>query len=301
MKTIQEVESFVSCISGYYRLMVKWSMDLCPKLVSPWLKYLNDNKLHGPIGGAFSYNKIEEKNSSIGSLIIRQCESVFDTFYIDIVTKENQLETFRIRDSTINGDKWKLHVSDNVTREYEHLIDLIKSIETNGKYTRIPSSLNDKAPFLLLCQPPNQQMMKEVSGVRENNRPMILSASEDLRLYNWTQREWGDGLFTRMKAEIINRKKKEVTLKVLKQASLEKHLQDFITLGDLWAKLDISEIVKLYGITLRQPISYVMESISCGPLDELLRNQKHRKHITLLDLVETAFSLAKALHYLVSL
>lgn len=301
MKSIQEIESFVSCISGYYRLMVKWSMDLCPKLVSPWLKYLNEHKLHGPIGGAFSYIKIEEKNSSVGSLIIRQCERVFDTFYIDIVTKENQLETFRIiRDSTTNGVKWKLHVSDSVTREYEQLIDLIKSIETDGNKTRIPSSLNDKAPFLLLCQPPNQQMMsKEVNSFRDI-RPILFSASDDLRLYNWTQRDVGDGLFTRMKAEIINRKKKEVTLKVLKQAELGNHLEDFVALADLWAKLDISEIVKLHGITLKQPISYVMESIGIGPLDELLRNPKHRKDIKLLDLVETAYSLAKALHYLVS-
>lgn len=301
MESIQLIESFVGCLSGYYRLMVKWSMDLCPKLMSPWLKYLNENKLHGPIGGAFSYNKIEEKNSAIGSLIIRQCERVFDTFYIDIVTKENQIETFRIlRDVASSEEKWKLHVAKDDVREFNELIDLIKSFD--GVLTRISPSTDDKAPFLLLCQTPSKLMSKEPNNSLRDVRPILFSASDDLLLYNWTQREYGDGLFTRMKAEIIqaNRKKKEATLKVLKQNSVGKHLQDFIALADLWAKLDISEIVKLHGITLGQPISYVMESISYGPLDDLLRNTKYKKDIKLLDLVETAYGLAKALHFLVS-
>ena len=84
----EQLESFVSCICGYYRLMVKWNFDLCQSLASPALKFLTELKCHGPIGGAYSYNKIEEKNGSIGSFIVRQCEKVFDTYYIDIVTKE---------------------------------------------------------------------------------------------------------------------------------------------------------------------------------------------------------------------
>lgn len=303
MESIQVIESFVGCLSGYYRLMVKWSMDLCPKLVSPWLKYLNDNKLHGPIGGAFSYSKIEEKNASVGSLIVRQCERVFDTFYIDIVTKENQIETFRIlRDVASIDEKWKLHIAEDDVREFTQLINLIKSFDTNGVYTRIPASPNDRAAFLLLCQTPAKLMSKEPTHSIRDVRPILFSAADDLLLYNWTQRDIGDGLFTRMKAEIVqgNRKKKEVTLKVLKQNAVELHLQDFVALADLWAKFDISEMVKLHGITLRQPISYVMEAIGWGPLDDLLRQPKHKKDIKLLDLVETAYGLAKALHYLVS-
>ena len=83
-----EIESFVSCICGYYRLMVKWNVDLCTTLSSPSLKFLSELKIHGPIGGSYSYNKIEEKNCNIGSFIVRQCETNFDTYYIDIVIKE---------------------------------------------------------------------------------------------------------------------------------------------------------------------------------------------------------------------
>lgn len=302
MDSTEEVESFVSCISGYYRLMVKWNMDLCSQLASPTLKFLTDRKIHGPIGGAYSYNKIEEKNSSIGSFVVRQCEKVFDTFYIDIVTKENQPETFKILyNSTVTGDdRWSLCMSDDL-QEFDDLINLAKSIPTNGRYFRLPPTQHDRSPLLLLCQAPAKLMVKETSCVRNIN-PLLLRAVDDLLLYKWSQREFGDGVFTRMKAELKqpSGKKIEVTLKILKQNEVDLRLGDFVKLADKWAKLDLSEIVRMHGITLHQPISLVLESIRFGSLDEFLRNSKNRKDIKLLDLVETAYSLAKALHYLVS-
>ena len=302
METQREMESFVSCISGYYRLMVKWSMDLCSQLPSPSLKFLNDRKIHGPIGGAYSYNKIEEKSSTIGSFIVRQCEKVFDTFYIDIVTKENQPETFKVQyNLTANGDQWSLCVGDvGELEEFDDLITLVKNIPTNGRYFRLPPTLHDKSPLLLLCQSPTKIMAKTV--LRSAN-PLLLRAVDDLLLYKWSQREWGDGIFTRMKAEFNqpSGKKIEVTLKILKQSEVDLRLTDFVQLADKWAKLDLSEIVKMHGITLHQPIALVMESIKVGPLDDFLRNPKHKKDITLLDLVEISYTLAKALHYLVSL
>lgn len=300
MNSIEEIESFVSCLSGYYRLMVKWNMDLCSQLASPSLKFLTDRKIHGPIGGAYSYNKIEEKNSSIGSFIVRQCEKVFDTFYVDIVTKENQPETFKILyKSTLAGDLWRLCVGDNLV-DFDDLINLAKSIPTTGRYFRLPPTQHDRSPLLLLCQAPTKLKVKETSSVKGTN-PLLLRAVDDLMLYKWTQREFGDGVFMRMKAELSqpSGKKVEVTLKILKQSEIDLRMGDFLKLADKWAKLDLSEIVRMHGITLHQPISLVMESIQFGPLDEFLRNPKCRKDIKLLELVETAYSLAKALHYLV--
>lgn len=300
MESLAEIDSFVSCISGYYRLMVKWNMDLCSELASPSLKFLTDRKIHGPIGGAYSYNKIEEKNSSIGSFIVRQCEKVFETFYIDIVTKENQPETFKILYKSTNAgdDQWRLCMPDT-SEEFDDLINLAKSIPTNGRYFRLPPTQHDRSPLLLLCQTTTKLLTKETTCVRSVN-PLLLRAVDDLLLYKWSQRECGDGVFTRMKAELNqpNGKKIEVTLKILKQNEVELRLMDFVKLADMWAKLDLSEIVRMHGITLNQPIALVMETIRVGPLDEFLRNPKHRKDVKLLDLVEIAYTLAKALHYL---
>lgn len=301
MTSSAEIESFVSCISGYYRLMVKWNMDLCSQLASPSLKFLTDRKIHGPIGGDYSYNKIEEKGSSVGSFIIRQCEKVFDRYYIDIRTKADKRETFKILyKQTEVGDQWTLF--DNETdqeQDFDDLIVLAKSIPVDGRYFRLPPSQHDKSPLLLLCRELVKHAARETLGMR-NRSPVLLRAVDDLLLYKWSQRECGDGIFTRMKADYNQHTGKTiaVTLKVLKQSEVQVRLGDFVKLADLWAQLDLSEIVRMHGITLNQPTSLVLESIQEGPLDEFLRSPKHKKDIKVLDLVETAYSLAKALHFL---
>lgn len=221
------------------------------------------------------------------------------------MTKANQqIETYKINGET---EKWKLYDKDGeLAGEFEDLIDLAKSIPTeSGKYFRLPPSEYDKSPLLLLCQTGSKSVpstpVVTTTGLRGAN-PLVLNAVDDLRLYKWEEKNFGDGVFTRMKAEHIQPGKKntEVTLKILKPTEIATRLHDFMKLADKWAKLDLSEIVKMHGITLQNPISLVLESIKFGPLDEFLRSHRYRKHIILLNLVETAYSLAKALHYLVS-
>lgn len=193
-----------------------------------------------------------------------------------------------------------------------HLIDLAKSIPLEGRsnYFRLQPSPHDKSPLLLLCQTSTKTMSMTTAtsiapmttGVKGKN-PLLFNAANDLLLYKWEQRDYCDRIFTRMKAELIQpngKKKINVTLKILKQTEVSNRLADFVKLADWWGKLDLSEIVRMHGLTLHQPIALVLESINHGPLDEFLRSHKDRKSINLLNLVETAFSLAKALHYLVS-
>lgn len=80
-------DSFVSCLATYYRLMVKWTVDLCRDLCSPTLQTLRELKCHGPIGYEYSYAKLQSRQCPPGSFIIRQCEKIFDNFYIDIVVR----------------------------------------------------------------------------------------------------------------------------------------------------------------------------------------------------------------------
>lgn len=273
------------------------------------MKFLSELKIHGPIGGTYSYSKLEDRNSDVGTFIIRQCEKIFDTYYIDIVTKENQPETFKIQYEDASG-KWTLFQNDNDKGSvFNVLTELAKSIPLEGRsnYFRLQSSPHDKSPLLLLCQTSVKTTMSTTvtspTGLKGKN-PLLLNAANDLLLYKWEQRDYSDRIFTRMKAELIQpngKKKINVTLKILKQSEVTNKLADFVKLADWWGKLDLSEIVRMHGLTLHQPISLVFESISHGPLDEFLRSHKDRKSINLLNLVETAFSLAKALHYLVSL
>lgn len=81
----ERMGSFVSALSGLYRLSVKWTIDLCRELTSPQLEYLRSLKCHGPIGGEYAYHKLRETRSIPGTYIVRQCEKEYDHYYIDII------------------------------------------------------------------------------------------------------------------------------------------------------------------------------------------------------------------------
>lgn len=64
-----------------------------------------------------------------------------------------------------------------------------------------------------------------------------------------------------------------------------------------WSCLQSSAIIKLYGITLVNPVSMVMEFVRLGPLDQFLKENK--SILKTVDLVEATSTLASALWHLV--
>lgn len=83
---LEKMGSFVSFLAEYYRLSVKWTIDLL--LMSLQLGTLRTLEFHVPIGGEYVYHKLQEGQCIPDSYIIRQCEKVYDNYYIDIITKE---------------------------------------------------------------------------------------------------------------------------------------------------------------------------------------------------------------------
>lgn len=92
-------------------------------------------------------------------------------------------------------------------------------------------------------------------------------------------------------------KKLEVAMKVLKHESCDQYLKDFMELAGQWAFLQSNAIVRLYGITLRSPVTMVMDYIKLGSLDNYL--QQNRTMMKLVDFIEAASYLASALWHLV--
>lgn len=64
-----------------------------------------------------------------------------------------------------------------------------------------------------------------------------------------------------------------------------------------WSQLQSTELIKMFGFTLSSPYTMVIESTRLGPLDEFL---SHNKSISVVCLIDAAFSLARALYFLVS-
>ncbi|CAG9764694.1 unnamed protein product [Ceutorhynchus assimilis] len=150
--SISVMWSFITLLDGYYRLTCKWTFNLCHDLETPSLRKLHLMKCHGPVGGEFSYAKLEAKTSNkFGCFIIRESETSYNTYYIDICVRDSSKpKTFKLE--RIKDDEFIFH--DDVTR-YKSIQQLIQSYndpEANIYLKEcLPPSEYDVSP-LLLCR-----------------------------------------------------------------------------------------------------------------------------------------------------
>lgn len=294
-----ELDSFVTCLAGYYRLMCKWTVYLCkPYLYSPSLNRLTDIKCHGPIGGKFSYRKILEKNSTVGANIVRQCEIAYDTYYVDMLECDNQMRTYKLK---YGQNRWQVQRDGGKWDTFEELTEALLNLNPAiQKLYRLSPTEHDKSPNLQLCMAQNtiasKRMLRDAQEMRQV-RPQIVNAAQELIINRNALKSEGDGFFNRTRADLLmpNNTKMEVTLRLLKDDKKKDHLGDFLQLADFWNSVDSLDIVKLYGVTLYKPVAMVMELSRDDPLDEFLR--RHPK-VTFGSLLAVAHSLARALYYL---
>lgn len=304
-------ESVVSGLATYYRLMVCWTHDLCQGLATPSLIELNALRYHGPIGMNEAYDKLARYGA--GYFLVRQCDQLYDTYYLDIKVDRTRRQTYKIRRDVTSERPWKLHETDTEVTCFKSLLELCKSVKVvPGQKNRIAASLYDKSTALLLCRKEDKivarRQINELgrggggggtsSGSNVEQRPSCIDPG-DLTLYKRTMRDCNGGVMTQMRADwsIDEKTSLEVTLKILKPEQVTQHLTTFLHFSQKWSKLRCSDILRIYGITLCNPIAMVMETTRLGPLNEWLR-QRGPDKVSLLNLIAAAHSLARALNYL---
>lgn len=115
------------------------------------------------------------------------------------------------------------------------------------------------------------------------------------------KREGAEGITVVYKCmwKLTKGKKLEVAMKLLKQDAKDRCLKEFLDLAGQWAFLKSGTIVKLYGVTLSNQFSMIMEYVKYGPLDQYLKQNKGR--MKTVDLIEACSNLASALWHLVSI
>ncbi|XP_044747142.1 tyrosine-protein kinase hopscotch [Coccinella septempunctata] len=293
--------SFISHLDGYYRLSCKWTFNICKDAPTPSLQKLYMMKCHGPVGGEFSYAKLEEKRSNRpGSFIIRESETKYNQYFIDICIKNSSKpKTFKFE--KINKDEYIFN--DDLTR-YKNIQQLILAYNNpNGPIFLqecLPPSEYDKSP-LLLCHKENLSgtAVADASSISAlvPKVPICIDCN-DLQVYKLQRKHGSQGitLVHRCMWKIEKSKKVEVAMKLLKQDCSEKYLKNFLDLAGSWTFLQSKSIVKIYGITLSPNVSMVMEYFRLGPLNTYLR--KNRNMLKTEDLIEAASNLASALWYL---
>ncbi|XP_063222235.1 tyrosine-protein kinase hopscotch [Bacillus rossius redtenbacheri] len=296
--SIPEMFTFVNLLDGYYRLMVKWTFNLCKDVSTPSLQQLHSWKCHGPIGGEFSYAKLEEKRGNQpGCYILRESETKYDVYYLDVCTSSSAKPTSHRIDRLEDGQY--LFCADN--KKYDTLPRLVLAYKTpHGELQEcLPPSEYDKSP-LLLCAADSETVKDTLESVvsgLQSAQPVCIDV-QDLQVYKSQKKEGKEGITVVYRSvwKVSKGKKVEVAMKILKQENRDKYLKEFLELAGRWAFLQSNSIVKLFGVTLASPFAMVMEYLQLGPLDRYLA--EHKPDLKPVDLVEAAGYLATALWHL---
>lgn len=294
MSSAAAAESLVSGLATYYRLMDRWTFDLCGTLVTPSLARLTELRCHGPIGFPAAYEKLQPLG--VGYYLVRQCDQHHDTYNLDIKTSPKEVRTFKI---TREGeDEWYLHRLDQPRspERFHSLNDIARSIRLlgPGQPVRIgPPSQAGELPSLLLCQKQSETRKVMLSGDVEGEPKCI--NPQQLLLRKETYRTMEGSALTEIWADwtIDNKTFVEVTLKALKPNQIEANMMAFLNQAQKWCKLQSRDLLRIYGVTLYNPTAMVMERTKCS-LAELLKD--HRPHTRLL--IDVTQSLARALNYM---
>lgn len=294
-KSEEQLSSFISVCDGYYRLMVKWTFNLSKDDETPSLKELQRIKCHGPIGGAFSYRKLEEKREKKhGCYILRQCQDVYNVYYLDVCTKNSTTETYKV--------EFKGHCYLVNNEEYysiERLVGCHQNPEGRIYLNEcIPPSEYDKSQ-LLLCGEPVKRGVRidqaELQDILKDNRSPRCLPNKDILLYTGSEKIGSENVTATYKAlwRLDETKKLLVAFKTLQRDNANDHLKDFVELASKWACVQSSSMVRLYGVTLSSPTALVLEYLPYGPFDDYLR--EHEDRVKPIHLKKVAAGLARAL------
>ncbi|KAH8265891.1 hypothetical protein KR038_009636, partial [Drosophila bunnanda] len=301
----KEMKSFISYLGIYKRMSSKWMQDLCHSYRTPSLAELDSLYCHGPIGGAYSLMKLHEHNDKCGSYIIRECDREYDVYYIDIITKimgkdtpqqRCKTETFRI---VRKDSQWKLNINNN-----EHTLNSLQEVARfiHADVTdriRIPASVYDKPPLLLLLLPKNLKAKKTDVQLSEaelqRRNPQIFNPKTDLQWYPDSISLGEDGMMFTMRGDWIQQspvKDVSVTMKMMKS---DGNFMEFFRLAQTWTLIQSPQFLKLYGLTLSDPYTMVMEYSRYGPLNKFLYTTRDVSQKCLVELMK---GLVRGMHYL---
>ncbi|GAB6032184.1 hypothetical protein CHUAL_010831 [Chamberlinius hualienensis] len=297
-----KMHSFIGVLDGYYRLMEKWTFNLCKDLPTPFLQILRSMKCHGPVGWKFSCNKLlTKRNNESGCYIVRMGRR-YNTYRVDICMESgNQPVTLEML-HTSNGFCF-IEIKDEMKeKKYFSTISelLLFYNEQNGGNTLkecIPPSEYDDTT-LLLCKVRSAGGCESSQLQKDGINTVQCINTHHIKLEKILETS---GRMTAVMVGTWNKGgsigKLPVALKTLKKSKHEPLKYDeFLQMANSCVFWHDETIVSFYGITLYNPLALVMEYLPLGSLDIYL--QSHRNDIQSVDLVEAAVYLGKALWYL---
>lgn len=302
MESEDSMKSCVGALNGYYRLMEKWTFDLCGELVTPSLVRLRSLKCHGPVGDSFAYDKLRVKRQNKqGSYLLRESHLSYDELFLDVCLEDGQpATTFSIIKSADGA--WTFAGLEcqpcNNVRELLAVQGNEKRLGIPGFELKecLPSSENDVSE-LLLCRHKPIELEMSLSQSAFSQLPVCIP-TQSIQLYVGAGFQCQfDGRFTTVYRGVWRRTADEqiqIVHKLLRAEYRQSHYQAFLESVQRSMFWRTETLVHVYGIVLDVNLRVIMEYFPLGPLDQYLRE----RDLPIIDLVEAATNLAKALFYL---
>lgn len=299
----KDMESFISCLAGYYRLMVTWYFDLCNELQSPSLRNICEryNNCHGPVSEEFSQQKLKAHGNEEGMYIVRQSQTDFNSFYIDIIIN-SKLETRKV---LYENNQFML---ENESIEFKDLKTLVESISLS-----LPANDKDKLtakhvhiPFNTPTEEPKKIKILNNFQIKRDSGKGLIIPNDLLLIKRTVEPHYNNfaidkiltfnGVWDVLEDEDIM-EQRNVTIKELQETLISKYSNQFHDLVKKSIQLSkCDSIAKFYGLSL--PNRLVFEELSFGPLCYFLK--LHKEYLPIAFLIDPALSLTKALDFLVS-
>ncbi|XP_023229778.1 tyrosine-protein kinase JAK2-like [Centruroides sculpturatus] len=294
-QSVDQMHSFVSLLDGYYRLIEKWTFNICKDLITPSLLNLRQLKCHGPIGQEFSYQKLREKcKNEVGCYILRESTTVYDEYRLDVSETDGFIQTYYILRN--DDDEYFIKNKEETFPSLPQLISHYSKGNNNPLLKKcIPPSEYEKT-CLLLCRPINRDIQALKSRGECNCAAQCIPY--DSIIFSKKVSDELHGHQTIVKHCYLRRGTdnfKEVAVKQLKHQLNLVYTMEFLNQCDKVLFWQCDSIVSTIGMVL-SPLCFVMEYLPLGRLDLYLR--ENNQALKQVDLVEAANYIARALWYL---
>lgn len=289
LNSTADMHSFVTLLDGYYRLMERWTFNLCKELPTPFLINLRTWKCHGPVGREFAWRKLQDKgHNKSGCYLLRESWE-YDTYRLDVcVEGETRPQSMIIKTAEEGG--YKFSDSLEVFATLPQLLNYYSDNNHGILHECLPPSEYDISP-LLLCK----KLHTSPNHSRVTFQPVCLRSSE----IKWDRRMGVPGRLTTVCQgtwckDVMNHV--TVAVKTLKHSNDGVKIQEFLDVTSQCIFWQCETIVSMYGMILANPLALVFEYLPLGPLEQYLRQRASA--IQEIDLVEAATYLANAVWHL---
>lgn len=286
-----DMHSFVSLLDGYYRLMERWTFNLCKDLPSPFLLNLRNWKCHGPVGREFAWRKLHDKGQNRPGCYILRESGDYDSYRLDVCMEgENRPQSMIIK---VISDGYQLSDSSDVFSTLPQLLNYYSDHSHGVLRECIPPSEYDISPLLLCRKETRSQDSSDIS--KASFQPVCIRKSD----IKWNRRSGMPGRLTSVCQGTWCKDLIEhipVAVKTLTRSNDISKIQEFLDIASQCIFWQCETIIAMYGLILSNPLALVCEHLPLGPLDAYLHNKSSM--IQEIDLVEAATYLANAVWYL---